>query len=110
MLRNLRLHVIKEEIHIHNEIKSLLEKNHVDFTYEKKLGKGNRIDFLLDNGIGIEVKKGKPNRTQVMKQLDRYSSFDSINETILVIERSIDLPNEINGKRCSVIALNKLWF
>jgi hypothetical protein len=110
ILRNLRVHVVKEEVHIHNDIKVLFDNNNIKYSYEHKLGRGNRIDFLVENGVGVEVKKGKPNRTQVIKQLNRYLEFEDVKEIILVIERSMDIPEEIKGKKCKVIALNKLWF
>lgn len=109
-LKSIRVHVVKEEVYIHNKIKEVLDMNGIGYTYEKHLGKGNRIDFLLDNGVGIEVKKGKPNLKQVEKQVTRYLEFEEVNSIIVVIERSIDLPEKINGKICNVVGLNQLWF
>lgn len=109
VLKTLRVHMVKEEFIIHERIKSLLEEQGISFRHEVSLGKGSRIDFIVD-GIGIEVKKGKPNRSSVLNQLSRYSESDEIDGLILVIERSMDIPEQLNGKECRVVALNKLWF
>ena len=109
VLRNLRVHMVMEEFMIHDQIKDLLDREGFDYSHEYKLGKGNRIDFLV-GGIGVEVKKGKPNRSSVLKQLERYSESDEVKGLVLVIERSMDIPDFLNGKPCEVVALNKLWF
>lgn len=110
LLKRLRLHVIKEEIEIHKQIKKLLDSEGIKYEYEYMLGRGNRIDFLLEGGIGIEVKKGRPNQTKVIKQLTRYLSFGEVNKMILVMEKTMPIPREINGKECRLISLNRLWF
>lgn len=109
VLKNLRVHMVTEEFIIHERIKSLLDEQGISFRHEVSIGKGSRIDFIVD-GIGIEVKKGKPNRSSVLNQLSRYSESDEIDGLILVIERSMDMPEQLNGKECRVVALNKLWF
>lgn len=45
----------------------------------------------------------------MLKQLERYSQFDSVTGLILVIERYMDLPKKINGKPVRSIGLRKLW-
>lgn len=108
-LKNIRGNVIFEEYRLHEMIAELLEKAGIPFKKEYKLAPRNRIDFLVDGGTGIEVKKGKPNRTQVNKQLERYVSFDEIKSVILVVERNVNIPYEINGKKCVLFGLNRLW-
>lgn len=109
-LRTLRVHVVTEEFLIHDQIKKVFADKGIDYEHERKLGARKRIDFLVSGGIGVEVKKGKPNRNAVMKQLEKYASSDEVSVVILVIERSMDVPREMYGKPCYVIGLNKLWF
>ncbi len=109
ILSNIRTHIIKNEYNLQDIIASILKRNDIAFKKEYKLAHRNRIDFLLASGIGIEVKKGKPDRNQVIHQLERYASFNQINSIILVVERNLDIPHEINGKRCVSFGLNKLW-
>lgn len=109
-LRRIRTPIISEEFEIHRLIKLELDKDSISFVHEYRLAPRNRIDFLtIAAGIGIEVKKGKPNEVQVYKQLERYLQFEPVNGIILVIERYMDLPDEINGKPVRSIALRKLY-
>ncbi len=81
----------------------------ISFEKEYRLAPRNRIDFFIDGGIGLEVKRGKPNKTRVTKQLQRYASFEDIKAIVLVVDRTVDIPNEINGKKCILFGLNRLW-
>lgn len=109
LLKNIRMNFIYEEFQLQNEINRILEENNIEYVKEYKLAARNRIDFFILGGIGIEVKKGKPNKHKVLSQLERYTKFKEINSIILVTEKSIDVPNIINGKKCFVLCLNRLW-
>lgn len=108
-IKKIRISVIKEEFDLHKHIKETLNLNNISFHYEYKLGPHRRIDFLTSNGVGIEAKKGKPNYTQTIKQLEKYAQSEEVKVIILVIERYMDLPSEIYGKPCYSIGLNRLW-
>jgi hypothetical protein len=108
-LKRIRCHVIIDEYKLHQLIANELAKEGIPYQREFLLGPRNRIDFLTSTGIGIEAKKGKPNEQQVLNQLDRYSKFKSVSGLILVIERYMDLPEEMNGKPVISIGLRKLW-
>ena len=83
-LKKLRLSPVTEEHKIHQAIAELLTEDGIGYEHEVKLGPRNRIDFVAEGGIGIEVKKGKPNSTAVMKQVERYCKFEAINELVLL--------------------------
>lgn len=108
-LKRIRCHVITDEYKLHNMIAQQLTAAGISFKHEVPLAPRNRIDFLTDDGIGIEAKKGKPNEQSVYKQLERYAGFDEVKGLILVIERYMDLPETINGKPVVSIGLRKLW-
>ena len=108
-LRNIRAQVIIDEFKLHKLIKVQLDNAGISHQSEFLLGSRNRIDFLTLTGIGIEAKKGKPNELQVLNQLSRYAEFEQVKGLILVIERYMDLPDEINGKPVRSIGLRKLW-
>lgn len=57
------------------------------FVPEYVLGKNARIDFFV-SGLE-EVKKGIPNRTNVLRQLGRYAEHEEIKYLILVSERKM---------------------
>ena len=109
VLRNIRTGVTIEEYSLQDMIADLLMASGLSFKKEYRLAPRNRIDFLVEGGVGIEVKKGKPNRTNVARQLERYAAFGDINTIILVVERTVDIPARINGKRCILFGLNRLW-
>ncbi|WP_024834132.1 hypothetical protein [Ruminiclostridium josui] len=109
-LKTLRINPINEEYDLQAEIEKLLISAGIAHERECWLGPRNRVDFLtLKRGIAIEVKKGKPNKAQVISQLQRYAKFDRVKGIILVVEKNLDVPKEINGKPCVSLGLNKLW-
>lgn len=108
-LKNLRTGLTFEEYILQDVVAEQLQKSGILFKKEYGLAPGNRIDFFVEGGIGIEVKKGKPNSKQVTAQLQRYTSFDEIKAVILVVQRSVSIPSRINGKKCVMLGLNRLW-
>jgi len=111
ILETIRLPFITEEYEIQDIIAQTLVAHKIHYIKEYKLAPRNRIDFFLPGtGIGIEVKKKKPNYTQTYNQLSRYTSFPEIGGILLVVERTLTgLPPSINNKPCQVIGLNRLW-
>ncbi len=113
-LSQLRINPINEEYDLQNEIARVLNTSQIDFIREYRLGKRNRVDFRIgsvydSSGVVIEVKKGKPNKRKVVEQLSRYANFPEVTGIILVVEKNLDVPKEINGKPCISFGLNKLW-
>jgi predicted AAA+ superfamily ATPase len=110
ILKTLRINPINEEYDLQAEIEKLLIDAEIHYERECKLGPRNRVDFLtFKNEIAIEVKKGKPNKSQIIRQLQRYAEFDRVKGIILVIEKNMDVPKVISGKPCVSLGLNKLW-
>jgi len=108
-LSNIRAAVINEEYTLQNIIVNQLSAAGIGFMREYKLGPRNRIDFMLENGIGIEAKKGKQNSQVVLKQIERYMQCEEVTGIILVSEYNLYLPKQINEKPCETIFLNRLW-
>ncbi len=110
-LRSLRVGKILEEYDLQNQIAALLDGIGIAYQREYRLGKGSRADFLADGGVVIEVKKGKPNRTELVRQIDRYAAYEHITAVVIVVETSLRIPitQTANGKPCAVIGLQKLW-
>ncbi len=98
-----------EEYQIHQSIINLFYENNIKFIHEYKIKSNSRIDFFVEDEIGVEVKKGRPNRTNLIKQLTRYSECESICAIIVIVEKSIILPSSINGKKIYSINLNSQW-
>lgn len=107
ILRAFRPRVYRLEIEIQNDIEAALRQADVPHLREAHLGAG-RIDFLVDGGTGIEVKKGKAGSRPVSNQLEQYCRFGMVREVILVVERSVaDVPPFVQGKRLHYLSLNE---
>lgn len=109
VLKNLRVNTIDDEYKLQQKIAEQLTFANIDFKKEYVLGPRNRVDFMIDGGIAIEVKKGKPNKQQVIRQIERYTEFQKVTAVILVVETSLNIPKKINNKECVSFGLNKLW-
>lgn len=107
-LKALRLSPALQESQLHAAIAAVLSDAQLSYTHEAVLAPRCRIDFLCE-GIGIEVKRGRPARGVLLSQLRRYAACDAVSALILVIERTANLPATLLGKPLYVISLNRLW-
>lgn len=97
-----------QETEIHDRVHAVLLTSFPQAKREFKFGPGCRADIWID-GIVVELKKKRPDRAAAMTQLHRYARQENVRGVILVLERSILLPEEIEGMRVSVLSLNALW-
>lgn len=110
LLSGLRVRPGVSEFDIHDAIAVALEEARVLYVREAVLGPRARIDFLCEGGVGVEVKKGKPNSSAVMSQAARYCVFDQVTALVLVVERNVFWHlRESHGKPIHYVALNKGW-
>lgn len=72
------------------------------------LDKKNTIDFFISSAWGVEVKVCGQKRA-IYKQCERYCGFEKIKALLLVTNRSMGFPKQINGKDCYVLNLGKAW-
>ena len=107
-LSGLRIPLIVNEYQLHEHIAAALRDGGFVIQHEAKLAPRCRIDFLAD-GIGIEVKRGKPQKSALIKQCGRYLENEQLEALILVLDASVSLPRELHGKPLITFGLNKLW-
>lgn len=107
-LSALRIPLIVNEYQLHEHIAAALRDGGFVIQHEAKLAPRCRIDFLAD-GIGIEVKRGKPQKSALIKQCGRYLENEQLEALILVLDASVSLPRELHGKPLITFGLNKLW-
>jgi len=88
-------------------IEQKFKDNGIEYSREHKLDQNNIPDFFID-GTAIEIKI-KGNAKSIYKQCERYCQFDEVKSLILVTNRSMGFPKEINGKPCYFINLGKAW-
>lgn len=90
-------------------IEEKFSENEIPYSREHRLDEKNIPDFFIDiDGIAIEVKV-KGNAKQIYKQCERYCKFDAVKKLILVTNKSMGFPKEINGKDCYFIKIGKAW-
>lgn len=105
LLRGTRFRYSSED-DLQRGIATLLSSYGVAFEREVVLSKASRIDFLLDGGIGIEVKMGG-SVSELGYQVLRYLKQERVTSLIVVTTRSThrDLPTELEGKKIVVVHL-----
>ena len=108
-LNSLRIPLVVDEFELQVLVGGALEKHGIEYTKEARLAPRCRVDFLCEGGVAVEVKRGKPQKARLMEQLKRYAALDAVSSVILVVERTAELPKEVCGKPCRVVALNRLW-
>jgi hypothetical protein len=108
-LKSVRLsHAGMGEFEIHDTLCDVLVKYGVPHQREFTFGPRCRAD-IWTQGIAIEVKKQRPARATLVAQVQRYVDQPAMHGLIVVLERSIILPKQINGKPVFVLSLNSLW-
>lgn len=107
-LSSIRVPAVPGEYDIHDMIAMALSSDDIDYRHEAPLAPRCRIDFLAE-GVGIEVKKGKPARAAVLRQVTRYLESEQVEALILVSEKEIRLPAQIDGKMVKTLSLSRFW-
>lgn len=97
-----------QETAIHDALSAALVAAGIPHRREYAFGPRCRADLWIE-GIAVEVKKQRPGRVALLAQLRRYAEQPAVGGLIVVLERSIDVPAVIAGKRAAVLSLNALW-
>ena len=111
-LREIRAPIIQSEIdQLHSLVEAALKSAQVPYLYEVPLGPRSRIDFLVDGGVVIECKKGKPNGPRLQEQIARYLKNHRVSSVIVLTtwKKHLHLPGNIGGKEVVILSLNELW-
>ena len=93
---------------LHAQVLSALCEAGFTPVHEARLAPRCRIDFLVED-LGIEIKKSRPNPTQLKSQLARYAACRQIAQLLVIMPRGVNLPKTIGGKPVYQIALERLW-
>ena len=104
----LRTHAFSEEYDIHRQIEQALRQADIDYIHECAIAPRCRIDFLVGR-IGLEVKKQRPQKQTLLRQLKRYAASDALDAIIVICPQSISLPEKILGKSVRMFPLQPLW-
>ena len=107
-LSTVRSPLIGSEYDLHALIAAALAGGGFVVSHEVPLGPGRRVDFMVED-VAIEVKRGRPPRARLMTQCRRYLESDRVSALILVVEKSVNLPDTLGGKPLITFSLNRLW-
>lgn len=113
ILSKCRLPLVKEK-ETQVAIELLFQQNGIEYIREYRLSEEYSFiqdipDFFIPlEGITIEVKI-KGNAKKIYRQCERYCVHEKTKQLILVTNRSMGFPKELNGKPCYVINLGKGW-
>ena len=108
-LSAMRVGFVAQEEALQQRVAAALSAAGVPFLREARLGPRCRIDFLCEGGVGVEVKRARPDRARTLAQLERYAAWDQVTSLILVSQQSVSLPRNIGGKPAVNLSLNRLW-
>lgn len=107
-LSAIRAPIQQGEYDLHRLVMDALDAAGIAYTHEARLAPRCRID-LLCGCVGIEVKRGRPEKARLLEQLRRYAQCPQVAVLVVVAERRLDLPGEIGGKPVKLVCLNRLW-
>ena len=107
-LRNLRAPAFSSETEFHRLVAAALCDGGFLVKHEVSLAPRCRIDFVVD-GVGLEIKKGRPARGRLIEQAMKYLRSDQLRALILIVERNVTVPSTLCGKPVYVLSLLKLW-
>lgn len=80
----------------------------VAFEREVRLSSKDIIDFIVEGGVGIEVKI-KGGKRAIYDQVVRYCAHERIGSVVLLTSVAMGFPPEIGGKSCYVASLGRGW-
>jgi len=107
-LSDIRAPRITSEYDLHGLVAQALTSASLAYQHEAPVAPRRRIDFLC-GGVGVEVKRGRPAYTPLLRQLAAYADSESIHSLVLVAEHPPRLPASIHGKPLAVVSLFRLW-
>lgn len=99
---------LNDEKELQAEISKLLESRGIPHKREVGLGDGDVIDFMLPDGIGMEIKI-KASKRQIYRQCKRYCGHAQLRTLVLVSATAMGLPVQIDGKDCYYVSLGAGW-
>ena len=107
-LSTLRASAMPGEYDLHRLVAEALKAAGLPCIHEYRLAPRRRIDFFV-GGVGVEIKKGRPNARELLRQVERYLACDELREIIVVTQKDTPLPARVLGKRVTCISLDRLW-
>lgn len=98
--------VFASESELQDSIATALKSEGIEFDREVSLSCGERVDFLLSSGVGLEIKTSG-SISQVASQLQRYAACARVSALVLVTTRAAhaELPGWLSEKPLRVLVV-----
>lgn len=98
---------LHSEAKLQQAIEKQMTQAGIPFIREYRLGTKDRVDFFSE-GLAIEIKiHGQPKA--IYRQCKSYCEYDEVKALVLVTNRTMGFPKEVNGKPCFVVKLGRSW-
>lgn len=107
-LGTLRVGAADSEERLHEQAVEAFARAGLEAAHEVRLAPRCRIDFMV-GGVGVEIKKKRPQRAPLIAQLTRYASCPQVERLVVLAPRGVDLPKSIGGKPVTMMSLERLW-
>lgn len=107
-LGTLRVGAADSEERLHEQAAEAFARAGLEAAHEVRLAPRCRIDFMV-GGVGVEIKKKRPQRAPLIAQLTRYASCPQVERLVVLAPRGVDLPKSIGGKPVTMMSLERLW-
>lgn len=104
----IRCPAVCEENALHAMVLQALDRAGLEPRHEVTIAPRCRIDIMC-GGIGIEIKKSRPQPANLRAQLARYAACDTVEQLVVIAPRGVNLPKTIGGKPVTMVALDRLW-
>lgn len=95
------------EATLQEAIANVFNEARIPFVRECRLSSRDRVDFLVGDGIAVEVKVDG-SLSEVLRQLHRHAQHDDVDQIVLVTTRAMHkagMPASLGGKPVSVVHL-----
>jgi hypothetical protein len=99
---------LSDEKAAQRQIAEVLTGRGIAFEREVALSPGDRPDFLLPDGLVIEVKL-RARKMEIWRQLGRYAAHERVRALLLVSNTAMGLPEMIEGKPLKLLSLGRSW-
>lgn len=89
---------------LQDDVEKRFREGDIPYEREKILGPADRVDFLVDGHIAVELKI-KAQKRRIFRQMERYALHDCVDSLILVTAAPAGMPAALNGKPVYVVKL-----
>lgn len=103
LLRRNRFRLGHEDL-LQQDVEALFRREGVPYQREFILGPADRVDFLVDGRIAVELKIRARKRV-IYGQLVRYAAHDIVESLVLASVTPMGIPPMANGKVVHVVPL-----